>query len=168
MQRDLGGTILVTEEWNPALSSSVEAGHLVQLAPRVAATGRQIAPDLDFEREYGSIENGARSALAAHLRAIARLSSVDGALILNAKLLPIRFGAKLRAPASRETVYLGGSVENPLEPELRGVGTRHSSALNFVSESKNSIAFTISSDGPVSAFGWVEDRLSWWKNAVEP
>jgi hypothetical protein len=103
----------------------------------------------------------------AHLEFVARLACVDGALVLSPTLQPIRFATKLRAPPSREPVFLGGDSDQRLPPILQGVGTRHSSALNLVSHIKNAVAFTISSDGPVSAFGWLDGRLSWWKNAVE-
>lgn len=171
MSYGLGGTIVVVDEFRPLeFSECFEAGEVVRLELRKNDHGQTpagvVRDVLDTEAAQTHPDQLSQ-ARRAHLEFVARLACVDGALILGPTLQPIRFATKLRAPPSEEPVFLGGDLNHQSPSILQGVGTRHSSALNFVSHVKRAIAFTISSDGPVSAFSWLDGRLSWWKNAVE-
>ena len=166
-----GGTIVILEDYLSAdIDSYCEAGEIISYElPRNEAGNIPLGFNqavLDWDFKQTSI-NTLSELRRAYLRFIARLSCIDGALLLNGKLEPLRIGTKLHSPASTATVYLGGAPNKRISPVLKGVGTRHTSALNFVSHLKQAIAFTISSDGPVSTFGWVEHRLAWWKNSVQ-
>lgn len=171
MSHGLGATIVVIDEFVPVeLADFLEAGEPVTYRLRKTEGGTPPAAVRDEVMDPESKQASLTQLLPGrrgYLDFVARLACVDGALILGPRLNPIRFAAKLRAPACTEPVYLGGDQDHAIDSVLQGVGTRHSSALNFVSHIKKVVAFTISSDGPVSAFGWLDSRLSWWKNAVD-
>jgi DisA bacterial checkpoint controller nucleotide-binding len=101
------------------------------------------------------------------LHFISNLSCIDGALILNEKLYPKVFGAKLICPKYDGNVYMGGDKSQNVGSDIKEVGTRHLSALRYVAAAKECVAFVISSDGPVSVFVNMEDGVAWWRNAIE-
>lgn len=101
------------------------------------------------------------------LHFISNLSCIDGALILNEKLYPKVFGAKLICPKYDGNVYMGGDKSQNVGSNIKDVGTRHLSALRYVATAKECVAFVISSDGPVSVFVNMDDGVAWWRNAIE-
>ena len=172
MSRGLGATIVVIDDWLPVnISEYIESGEAVSYTLRKTPAGNISLGVRQDVLDSESVQTDLRHltpARKAYLEFIAQLACVDGALLIGPKFNPIRYGTKLRAPACDFPVYLGGDSEHEIPSVLQGVGTRHSSALNFVAHIKKAVAITISSDGPVSAFAWLDGRLSWWKNAVEP
>jgi hypothetical protein len=91
-------------------------------------------------------------------RAIAYLSAIDGATIVDDDLRVLAFGAKLRT-VKREALSI--QVINPgveavscssLEQEFRG--TRHQSAALFIRDNPGARAFVISQDGSVTGLEW--------------
>jgi len=171
MSYGFGGTIIVIDDRRPSeLSEYCESGETVNYSVPITDQGHIVTGMarelLDDESDQVSAQT-LLPARKAYLEFVSRLICIDGALILSHKLQPLRYGTKLHAPASTEDVFLGGDPDHRCPPILNGVGTRHSSTLNLVSFLKNAVAFTISSDGPVSAFGWIDGRLSWWKNAID-
>lgn len=101
------------------------------------------------------------------LHFVSTLSCIDGALILNEKLYPKVFGAKLICPKYDGNVYMGGDKTQNVGSNIKDVGTRHLSALRYVAAAKECVAFVISSDGPVSVFVNMDDGVAWWRNAIE-
>lgn len=171
MSHGLGATIVVLDDWMPIeISECTEAGESVTYALRHTQDGAVPSAIRDevMDTEATQLELSTLApARKAYLDLVAQLACVDGALIVGPRFTPVRYGTKLRAPACNVPVFLGGDKGQQISSVLQGVGTRHSSALNFVSHTKRSIAIAISSDGPVSTFAWLDDRLSWWRNAVD-
>jgi hypothetical protein len=89
--------------------------------------------------------------IRARLDAIARLASVDGALLLSPDFHLIGFGARLRAPAWNATVFEGhdgvGGGGKPLD--FSRLGAKHTSALAYVGAVERAVAFVVSADGPI-------------------
>jgi hypothetical protein len=88
---------------------------------------------------------------------IARLSAVDGALVLTADLRLIGFGAEIVLDASAHvTAYEAGGhwgFSGPRVPvDSHSFGMRHRSALRCVSVAESTAAFAVSQDGTVSFF----------------
>lgn len=172
MSFGLGGTIIIlADRKNVKSEECFEAGQEVSFQLPKNSEGHVpkgwILEVFDTEFRQTSMAK-LRETRQTYLKSIAQLSCIDGALILGPDLEPIRMGAKLRSPTPNGVVYLGGEKDQHVNSSLGGVGTRHTSALGFVSFVERSIAIAISSDGPVSIFGWADGRLSWWKNAVDP
>ena len=85
---------------------------------------------------------------------LAKLSCVDGALILNNNFKPLSFGARLRSNQWNGKVVLGPNRSFPggaVFPTAN-LGTRHNSAIEFIGESDRAIAFVVSQDGPIRGF----------------
>lgn len=90
------------------------------------------------------------------IQRIAKLSAVDGALLITFDFEVVAFGATLTPPPSTLLPVIGpdgyGVRPTNSEFEINRFGTRHRSAFEFVSALPDSIAFVISQDGPVRAF----------------
>ena len=88
---------------------------------------------------------------------IARLSAVDGALVLSSDLRLIGFGAEIVLDASApvtayEAVGHWGLTGARTPVDSLSFGMRHRSALRCVSLAESSAAFVVSQDGVVSVF----------------
>ena len=97
-------------------------------------------------------------------RAIAYLSAIDGATVLDVGFRVLAFGAKIGPTKVKEPLL--ARVISPfdrestrliaLEKEFRG--TRHQSAARFVRDNPGSRAFVVSQDGGVTGIGWTSDN----------
>jgi DNA integrity scanning protein DisA with diadenylate cyclase activity len=99
--------------------------------------------------------------LAGAADVVARLSAVDGALVLSSDLRVIGFGAEIVLDASRQVVaheVAGHARRGESWPTIDGesFGMRHRSALRCVAASDDVAAFVVSQDGTVSFF-WKQD-----------
>lgn len=85
---------------------------------------------------------------------IARLSTVDGAVVLSHKLDVLAFGAKLPTKRDLPEVFtLAGAGEQAKQPwPLEDRGTRHRAAAAFANEHPDRIAFIVSEDGHPATF----------------
>lgn len=91
------------------------------------------------------------------LRVIARLSAVDGAVIVSPEFRVLGFGATLQPRHSERVesvniVEMKGDVPPRVEKPItafRG-GTRHQSAAQFAMDQPESVVFVVSQDGVVS------------------
>ncbi|WP_050430759.1 putative sensor domain DACNV-containing protein [Chondromyces crocatus] len=84
---------------------------------------------------------------------IARLTTVDGAVIMSHGLEVLAFGAKLRASKQVSDVYLARPDGRCDERwPLNARGTRHHAAVSFVAEHPDRIAFIVSQDGDAATF----------------
>jgi hypothetical protein len=105
------------------------------------------------------------------LDAIARLASIDGALLLSPEFELMGFGAKLRAAPWDGTVLEGpdgvGGGGQPFD--FSRLGARHASAVAYVAALPGTVAFVVSADGPIRALArkghgpihcWPDCRLS--------
>jgi len=95
-------------------------------------------------------------------RAIAYMSSIDGATILDSDFRVLAFAAKispLKRPKSMSVKIVSPFEESTritrLEKEFRG--TRHQSAARFVNANPNTRAFVVSQDGEVTGISWSEE-----------
>ena len=114
----------------------------------------------------------ARATLGILLNAIAQLSCVDGALLIDEFFQPIHFGARLQA-----SQWFGPVKRGPMPPVWRGAsqsrdfersrfGTRHNSAIDFVGAVPGAVAFALSQDGPVRAITRRGDTVYIWPDCL--
>jgi hypothetical protein len=99
---------------------------------------------------------------------LARLSCMDGALVIDDRLAPHCFAVHL---ASQK--WTGAVVEGPvgkLPPgqaiDLAGFGTRHNSAINFAGAHPGTIVFVVSEDGPVRTICRLEGSVLIWPDCL--
>jgi hypothetical protein len=94
------------------------------------------------------------------LELIARLSCIDGALILSSELKVMIFGARLTADKWEREVMLN----NGERFDVKTYGTRHNSMIDFIGASEgNAIGFVLSQDGPIRGFIKSEkDKIVCW------
>ena len=101
-----------------------------------------------------------KDAFSDAIDAIAGLTAVDGATILNDRYDLMAFGAKILrrrgSPVVEQVVMtepiVGGSAET-VHPTRLG-GTRHLSAAQFVHDQRNTLALVASQDGRFTVFAW--------------
>lgn len=93
----------------------------------------------------------AKQTLSERLNALARMASLDGAVVIDENFEVLAFGAKLTAPAWEGRVVEGPSRFHPggSEIDFSRLGTRHNSALALIGALPGSVAFVVSSDGPI-------------------
>lgn len=92
--------------------------------------------------------------------AVAGMTAVDGAAVVNDRSELLAFGAKIvqsRSGAEVERVMLTepvvGSVREQVDPAELG-GTRHLSAAQFVQDQRDALALVASQDGRFTIFAW--------------
>jgi hypothetical protein len=101
-----------------------------------------------------------KAALGAAVDLIAGLTAVDGATVITNQYELIAFGAKTARREGHprvEQVVVTESIEDGLSvvvhPTRLG-GTRHFSAVQFVSEQRDALALVASQDGRFTVFSW--------------
>lgn len=101
-----------------------------------------------------------REALIDAVEALAGLTAVDGATLINDRYELLAFGAKIarrKGSAQVEQVVvtepLVGDVAATVTPAQLG-GTRHLSAAQFVHDQRESLALVASQDGRFTVFAW--------------
>jgi hypothetical protein len=112
------------------------------------------------QRPEGSEERLWRDAFDEAVSAIANVTAVDGATVLNADYELVAFGAKItRRKGSPQveqvamTEPIEGGVASIVSPTVLG-GTRHLSASQFVHDQRNTLALVASQDGRFTVFAW--------------
>ncbi|HEX5214785.1 MAG TPA: hypothetical protein VFV98_04950 [Vicinamibacterales bacterium] len=126
---------------------------------------RKVAgPALQSEAVLSHLQNTtliAEEDLADAADLAARLSAVDGALVLTSDLRVLGFGAEIVLDAAQPisaydvTGHLRRADPKP-EVDSESFGMRHRSALRCVAMAKDAAAFVVSQDGTVS-FCWKQD-----------
>jgi hypothetical protein len=100
-----------------------------------------------------------RQSLLRSVEYIARLTAVDGAMILTWDLDVLAYGAKIRSLQSPKWYFQREPFEgNTWRKKEQAGGTRHQSAASFVSKQKDSVAFIISQDGNVTML-FYDDKI---------
>lgn len=101
-----------------------------------------------------------REALRRSVDAVAGLTAVDGATILNERHELLAFGVKLVRRRGSErveqialTAPVIGNVAEVVDPSRLG-GTRHLSAAQFVHDQRDALAMVASQDGRFTVFAW--------------
>jgi hypothetical protein len=94
------------------------------------------------------------------VKAVAGLTAVDGATLLNDQFELLAFGAKISRARGRpqvEQVFstepIEGMIAEVVHPSRLG-GTRHLSAAQFVQDQRDAIALVASQDGRFTVFAW--------------
>lgn len=101
-----------------------------------------------------------------NVQVLAKLATIDGALMLNSELKLIGFGVTLKANNSKKRVIVGPDgfgQSNGSIFQYQKYGTRHNSAIDFAASCKGATVFVISEDGPIRAFvsGSDQEVLCW-------
>ncbi len=101
-----------------------------------------------------------RESFRRSVDAVARLTAVDGATVLNERYELLAFGMKIvRKPGSARvervsvTEPVVGNTPTTVDPSRLG-GTRHLSAVQFVHDQRDALALVASQDGRFTVFAW--------------
>ncbi|MFL5383945.1 MAG: putative sensor domain DACNV-containing protein, partial [Longimicrobiaceae bacterium] len=101
-----------------------------------------------------------REALHRAVEAVAGLTAVDGATVLNTRDELLAFGVKLARRRGSErvervavTAPVVGNAPEVVDPSQLG-GTRHLSAAQFVHDQRDALALVASQDGRFTVFAW--------------
>lgn len=108
-----------------------------------------------------------QSKVEEHLRFLAQLSAVDGAVVLNKHLDLIGFGSEISATsASLQHIREAANPDatQSTQVELSTFGTRHRSAMRMCSSLEDCLAIVVSQDGPVRAIKRVGSNVYSWPN----
>jgi hypothetical protein len=147
-----GGTLLVV----PA-GSSAWRGSIVQ--PITYAVEPPFTELADLLRVSGDAPPSS-AALGKVVDAIAGLTAVDGATLINDRYELLGFGVKIGRPEGRtrvEQVAVSEPVEggeSEITAPLQLGGTRHMSAAQFAQDQPDSVALVASQDGRFTIFAW--------------
>ena len=144
-----GGALLVvpvgTEAWRESIVSPITYA---------------VAPPFTELHDLGSAASTDPDDLKRAVDAIAGLTAVDGATVIDDRYNLLAFGAKIarrRGSAPVELVNVTepveGSVPTRAMPAQLG-GTRHLSAAQFVHDQRDAIALVASQDGRFTVFKW--------------
>jgi hypothetical protein len=150
-----GGALLVVPAGNEAWRDSIVAPVLYGIDPPFAELAELIARER-AESESHEWQEDLRRAVGA----IAGLTAVDGATIVNDRYELLAFGAKITRrrgspPIERVIVTepVEGSQTELVAPAQFG-GTRHLSAAQFVYDQRDALALVASQDGGFTLFRW--------------
>jgi hypothetical protein len=141
------------------VASAVTAGDSI-VQPISWSTRFAELAQLARERPDATRQRLWREALDEAVNAVASLTAVDGATVLNVDYDLLGFGAKIaRRKGSPQVEQV--SVTEPIEggtsvvvhPTALG-GTRHLSASQFVHDQRDALALVASQDGRFTVFAW--------------
>jgi hypothetical protein len=150
-----GGSLLVVPDQDTEWLESIVRPISYGVQPPFSALGELVgrAPSEQDLSEW-------KDAFGDAIEAIAGLTAVDGATIINDRYELMAFGAKILrrrgSPVVEQVVVtepiVGGSAET-IHPTRLG-GTRHLSAAQFVHDQRNTLALVASQDGRFTVFAW--------------
>lgn len=148
-----GGTLLVVPAAGDAWRQSVVAPLTYAVAPPFAELAEVVCqPERAAPRKPGTLDRV--------VDAIAGLTAVDGATVVNDRFELLAFGAKIARPDGRprvERVIVSEPVEGGVAVEAAVAqvgGTRHGSAAQFAQDQPESLALVASQDGRFTVFAW--------------
>jgi hypothetical protein len=148
-QHGRGGALLVVPAGSEGWRDSILAPVLYAIDPPYAELS-----------ELVRAKNADPDDLKRAVDAIAGLTAVDGATIINDRYDLLAFGAKItRGRGSPQVEYVNvtepveGSLPTRATPSLLG-GTRHLSAAQFVHDQHDAMALVASQDGRFTIFKW--------------
>jgi hypothetical protein len=104
-------------------------------------------------------------------RALANLTAIDGALVLDKRFGVLGFGAEVSAelPAPRRVLRALDAEGREREPEdVENVGTRHRAAYRFVNDHPSGLAVVVSQDGGVTFVANHDGNVVFWAQSVGP
>lgn len=149
-----GGSLLVvpegSDEWRESVSQPI---------PYLVKPFDDLAELLRAEEEQQS-HAAWREALRRSVDAVAGLTAVDGATVINGRNELLAFGVKLvrkrgseRVERVARTAPVVGYQPEVVDPTRLG-GTRHLSAAQFVNDQRDAMAMVASQDGRFTVFAW--------------
>ncbi len=149
-----GGSLLVVPEGSDAWRDSVS--HPI---PYLVNPFGDLADLLRADEDARSRPSW-REALRRAVDAVAGLTAVDGATVLNERHELLAFGVKLVRKRGSErvervalTAPVVGNAPEVVDPSRLG-GTRHLSAAQFVNDQRDAMAMVASQDGRFTVFAW--------------
>lgn len=148
----------VSKESNPPynrLSHAIEQYAKIILEENV---GRKNLPGLLHVGEKSAMWSKQEEEAGEH---IAKLTTVDGAVILDNSFNLLSFGTKLMPSSIPEKIGSWSPIEGSEYAELsldKFGGTRHQSAIRFIADVKDALAIVISQDGPVKIVYWDAEK----------
>ncbi|MFL6336645.1 MAG: putative sensor domain DACNV-containing protein [Pyrinomonadaceae bacterium] len=150
-----GGTLLVVPAGSDAWRESVLWSSAYVMKPPFTELTEVLARG---EAEGDDPEG--QEALRRAVDAVAGLTAVDGAAIINDRSELLAFGAKIiqsRSGSEVERVMVtepvAGAEPEVVDPAELG-GTRHLSAAQFVQDQRDTLALVASQDGRFTVFAW--------------
>jgi Probable sensor domain DACNV len=150
-----GGALLVVPSDSSTWRESIVSPVLYAVEPPFAELADLVARE-DAESERHEWQEDLRRSIAA----VAGLTAVDGATIINDRFELMAFGAKIARKRGNPQVErvvvtepIEGSETEFIAPVQLG-GTRHLSAAQFVHDQRGAIAMVASQDGRFTIFKW--------------
>jgi hypothetical protein len=103
------------------------------------------------------------------LDTLARLTTVDGAVIMTRKFELLGFGAVVQF--QHKAVYKVMRCEDPQaerssEVMIENYGTRHRSAFDFCYNNSPSVAVVVSQDGGIKMITRIGESVYFWENSL--
>jgi DNA integrity scanning protein DisA with diadenylate cyclase activity len=147
-QHGRGGALLVVPAGSDAWRESI-----------VTPMQYQVDPPYSELSELAGLSNADPDDLRRAVDAIAGLTAVDGATVINDRYDLLAFGAKIARRGSAQveevnvTEPVEGSMPTRAAPSQLG-GTRHLSAAQFVHDQHDALALVASQDGRFTIFKW--------------
>lgn len=150
-----GGALLLVPTTNETWADSIVTPILYAVSPPFAGLSTLVA-DKTAHRQTPEWQDDVRRAVDA----LAGLTAVDGATLINDRYDLVAFGAKImrrrgNAPVERVvlTEPIEGGTKLVVNPYQLG-GTRHFSAAQFVHDQQDATALVASQDGRFTIFKW--------------
>ncbi|MEI9962142.1 MAG: putative sensor domain DACNV-containing protein [Limisphaerales bacterium] len=116
-----------------------------------------------LQSQMQDVENGLRDALDA----VARLTAVDGAVVINRKLELIGFGTVVKLGQTAPYKVFRCEDRRATQKKqiaIESYGTRHRSAFEFCFRNQPSVAIVVSQDGGVKTVTRVGKHIYFWEN----
>jgi len=163
-----GGSLLVvpagTDSWRQSIAQPMQ--YAVSPPFSELACLDQKVPRADEQRVW-------QEAVDSSVAAVAGLTAVDGAVVLNDRYELLGFGVKIarrqgwqRVEQVRLTEPIEGAIPVVVHPDQLG-GTRHFSAAQFVHDQRDAVALVASQDGRFTVFKWSPGELMVHAHRIE-
>lgn len=122
-------------------------------------------PETQDEAHNSFLAVKATQRVSRLLAQIARLTAVDGAVVMSHELNVLAFGAKLSSSKDFDqpevfTVNQELGLDEPWPLSLRG--TRHRAAAVFAAERPERLSVIVSQDGDAATFQRIESKVVYW------
>jgi hypothetical protein len=170
---DCGGMLAIHGPGEPPHSGVLESRELAPPLPLGAAV-RSAFGDIDRVAPHGGPEPTIadyKTAFDAKIASdnlreleedVARLASVDGSVVLDARFQVVAFAAKLEAKSDLTVYHVDNSGLPSDGYNLSSKGTRHRAGASFAAGGPGRLALTISHDGAGTVFLQRENRVVAW------
>lgn len=107
-------------------------------------------------------------ALGDAAKAVAALTSVDGAVLMTDRFHILGFGAEVTAVSTSLKEIVVSAQPKRVRTPIESYGTRHRAAFRFCSSFEHSVIFVVSRDGGVKAVKRVESDVVLWPDINAP